>query len=916
MSEHSLHVSDFSSFFQEVNGGLSPFPWQERLAFTVCRAQRWPSCLDLPTGTGKTAVLEIAVFHLALEARRLAQRSAPIRIVFVVDRRLIVDQAERRAEQIRECLCAAPPGSVAHKVATELVFLSGDPNTPLMVAKLRGGIPQETDWARTPVQPTILLSTVDQVGSRLMFRGYGVSDSMKPVHAGLLGSDCLTFLDEAHLSEPYRQTLGWVHRYREEPWSEVKARPWSVVTLSATPAEAKNSEDEESRFRLEMEDRENETIQRRVTAGKPAELRILSGDHAEAYITAAKEHASLGLDKILIVVNRVDLARAVFRKLQIDQERAVLMIGRVREHERSRIVNVDLAEGMRRETPSKFFAVATQCIEAGADLDFDGLVTQLAPLDALRQRFGRLNRTGRDIPARAAILVSKEELRPKKPDPLYGDRAQEAWNLLQKIAQSEASRKIVDFGIAPLEKALEGHPTEQACTKKANAPVIPPGYVDLWARTSPIPAADPELSLFLHGPESGPADVEIVWRKDLFRSDLPVGSDDKVQAARIDQLIQRMALVPPRAAETLSVPIWRVRDWLAHKTSTAAQMADIEGQPQQGDSDSIGRPVLRWRGPTDERTQPIWSKDIRPGDVIVVPVEYGGCDEWGWTGDDQSILDYDVALEAAEQYGAAKVALRFHPALFQEPVWAQIRSVVTTTENYPDLVSGILELEELPIKIREPLDSIKDQIEDLVAYDQDPAEGFILLGRRPGKKSPGKASTEDESSGLDSLKPATLSDHTAAVLDQVRSFADRAGIEGRLKSSLELAAELHDAGKADLRFQESMTNRQAVPVILAKYTRRSLGPLGEKHLRESVGLPARWRHEALSVRVAVEDSRLANDGLDPELVLWLIGTHHGFGRPFFPHDDCLDDQPRSIRTMTGERLNLPAASGPQRLDFD
>ena len=190
-----LTADDFPAFFRAVHG-VDPFPWQTRLLRDwVAGSRGWPSVLDLPTGSGKTAALDVAVFHLAMEAQKGAARRAPVRIAFVVDRRLVVDDAFSRAQKLEKA-ASSPGTAIADRVAAALRSLAGEKGPPLLARRLRGGAPREDDWARTPNQPTILCSTVDQVGSRLLFRGYGISDRMKPVHAGLLGSDCLVLLDE------------------------------------------------------------------------------------------------------------------------------------------------------------------------------------------------------------------------------------------------------------------------------------------------------------------------------------------------------------------------------------------------------------------------------------------------------------------------------------------------------------------------------------------------------------------------------------------------------------------------------------------------------------------------------------------------------------------------------------------------
>jgi CRISPR-associated endonuclease/helicase Cas3 len=149
----------------------------------------------------------------------------------------------------------------------------------------------------------------------------------------------------------------------------------------------------------------------------------------------------------------------------------------------------------------------------------------------------------------------------------------------------------------------------------------------------------------------------------------------------------------------------------------------------------------------------------------------------------------------------------------------------------------------------------------------------------------------------------------------VTDFCARASLSEKYTGDLKLAALFHDVGKADPRFQAWLAGGDPYGWderhILAKS-----GAAIPPGARANARLPDRWRHEALSVRLATLHPKLS-EAADPALVLWLIGTHHGFGRPLFPHADPLDIRARSdIPAIFGKQLRLEAGPGPQSLAFD
>lgn len=933
-----LSADRFAEYFTEL-WNYPPFAWQQALAERVLAQAEspWPEAIALPTAAGKTACIDIAVFALAAQAGRLdcgEVITAARRIFFVVDRRVIVDEAYARAERLAEALARASDGILKIVADALRQIARGEPTgwedeTPLSVHTLRGASYRSESWARSPLQPAVIASTVDQLGSRLLFRAYGRGPGMWPVYAGLAANDSLLLLDEAHCARPFLQTLQAIDRYRGWTGSPLGRRFYPVV-LSATPPPGLETFHDTS----DEGSNPDHPLGRRQQASKPAVLlkvdkaqgRKVTEHLAQALAETAETLAKGGHRAIVVFVNRVATARAVRDRLDRRHPGQVtLLTGRMRGVDKQAMVDQRLqalvsARAETRWLERPHFVVATQTLEVGADLDFDALVTECAALDALRQRFGRLNRMGRPIKARAAILIRSDQAEGSDDDPVYGPALANTWAWLNGQLDEHGE---IDFGVASLTPRLPTGADLAALTSPApDAPVMLPAHVDAWAQTNPEPLPSPDVALFLHGPRETRADVQVCWR--------------------IDPQAESLQLCPPAAAETLPVPIGLFRRWLAGEVTEDCS-SDIEGESESGagrdDQATAVRRVLRWR---DGEAMPLDDPGaLRPGDLLIIPLSDPDVLQLGELPvvADNELARLDVGQQAYLS-ARAKALLRLHPALIATWPSAQARAQA----------SALLELDDEDpdaqlAQLRTLLKTLEVDTQDQPEWDwlhriasqlgQEVGRcGFLRKLHRVGEhdliltgqgliraytRQAETFSDEDDRSASGTTDrqggPVRLRDHLPGVEAWAQRFARGCGLPPPLVDAIACAGLLHDLGKADPRFQVLLRGGGPVPLlggdVLAKSAALPRSRAAFEAVRKAAGYPAQGRHELLSVRLAESaPDLLPTEPQLRDLVLHLVASHHGYCRPFAPV--VIDDQAPDVSyPLNGRTL---CWHGPTRLE--
>lgn len=610
-----------------------------------------------------------------------------------------------------------------------------------------------------------------------------------------------------------------------------------------------------------------------------------------------------------------------------------MLTGRIREIDRAYLARQGWYEraraGRNRMAGRPLILVATQTIEVGANIDADALVTESASLDALAQRLGRLNRLG--VLGDAVALVVHDPAT-SADDPVYGPARLATWQWLSGLAEPLKPKRGSAPDLSALQTGLDVSPmalrhltrtldAESAAAMRSPLPYVPvlsSVTLQAWARTSPAPHPDPPVAPFLHGIGHGEPDVAIIWRSGL------TGNPQAWPAM--------IAAVPPSSEEAIEVPLRAARRWIRGEAPAAVgdldgATADTTADPAPGngsDNCPVVRHVLRYRDQDDIQVIP--PHQVRAGDTIIVPAQAGGCDQYGWNpASTRTVTDVaDLAhrrgrplLRLAQSLGYAVDAYHsqdaYHPALSGAVAALVAQARDDVAGDGPDARSYQRALAEITRIIHADdgehaetplLRNLRILAASCTATPYPPANsrsgepaapalGILLAARGGGQAGdPGTLG----SSALGQRQPASLASHQRAVARRAEEFASNLGLGPRLTASIGMAAELHDEGKKDPRFQAMLRGRTPATLIpsLPPLAKSGMDPADRaafRRVQHLAGYPDGMRHEALSAQVAGLQADGCRHDIDADLVIHLVAAHHGRSRPLLPAitdpDPCL-----------------------------
>ena len=882
-----------------------------------------PQLVDLPTGAGKTDLIVVWLLALAWYAQDREHRSpVPRRMVWVVNRRVLVQQVFELADVLQAKL--SPVSEELSELRRALRSLCRDfTGDCLRIVQLRGQLVDDREWSFDPSVPQLIIGTVDQIGSRLLFQGYGLGKWARPLHAALLGVDAWVCVDEAHLVPAFALTLRQMREHASKPIRTIAGTalggifnklPFWSTELSATPALPRP--DADAVFQIAHEDRNDVAIADRLLA---AESRVVSfhwiSDGKKIAEELAKQAAGMATNGAAVAVFCRTVATAekvsdILGKKTEFKDRVLTITGRLRGYERDRLKEHPLFSRFQGDRPRQdtsqlvAFLVGTAAAEVGLDADADAIVCDLASMPTLLQRLGRLDRRGilskrakdkgSPLPTMTVVDV--------KPDGLVSTSALDG---IRKQLQ-DAGRSAEFLTGSPWRDATTGDGIEGAIksatweiirgeidSPSATPPnswlahnlaaipfgpvVVPPltsAVLAQWAATTPHPSRFLPVHPWLYGllPDSeGTPLVGVAFRVELDLLQHEELSDDTDSTGLSSQVLDALHRFPPLRAELHFVPLSKVRDWLDLPASQNVRAAFYDG---------------------DEWFRERSAASIRPDTIMVLPTSVAArlLDDLLAESNSSGTAQFDVFEPVSS--GAAR---------YRRAIKVTGNSETASCFRLDDGAVRFTVMEDgwqaLPPGTHEPDAQWKFALS--LSGKLHGLDLTISYFRKAREKNQGQLLIEH---------------HTAAAKSASALSAAIAPGDGFLKQLLEQTARIHDSGKEYPKWQRAMGNDDlALPVAKPKVEQpASVGGFRhewESHRRmtkQSPDIPAEWNETQRTLW----------------LDLWhhLVVAHHGHFRPSMPDRGfTIPPTPSKQNAMRLEAVEryarLQGALGPWRLAY-
>jgi len=862
---------NFSSRFTLL-AGHAPFPWQEALyeRFISSNENNIPESCDLPTGLGKTSVIAIWLLARAVRPERL-----PRRLVYVVNRRTVVDQTTTEVERLKKNL---PKLNL--------------PEDGLAVSTLRGQFADNREWSSDPSRPAVICGTVDMIGSRLLFSGYGIGYKQRPLHAGFLGQDVLLVHDEAHLEQPFQTLLRTICEEQKQCREFGRFHVMELSATSRSTGDVFELTKNELAPPAKLPDPSDELepihhVWRRLRARKDLAL------HGVKRNTVVEQIASLALARrdsrstVLLFVRTVEEVLQLNNLLTnsknggVADRRVGVLTGTIRGRERDALVGQDVfKQFLSSSQPSEtVYLICTSAGEVGIDISAQHMVCDLSSLDSMAQRLGRVNRRGADV-SEVDIVYETD------PDPKKDLRLESArWKTLEVLRRLPRSRDDDDrLNGSPLAlRQLSLSPDERTAAFSPTPAILDATDIlfDAWAMTTirGLLPGRPPVEPFLHGvAEWQPPETTVAWRLDvklLTREVLRnngVDPGDSGKGGESDEVGELFAEYPLKPHEVLKDRSDRVFKELL---TIADRHPDA---PVWLMSDDGAIKILRLDLLADKN-----QRSRIEGRTILLSPDVGGLMPNG-------MLNGKTAFSPSIQYDIADDW--FVDVEKKTPRRVRMRS----EEQAPQPVPAMRLIREIVLRNDDDAESAP---EEAIEFDPAVSGRFWRWYVRPD--------SADDDGSKTARYPILLNDHVAQVAQAVQRIVGNLDLPEEIRRALVRAAELHDFGKARLLWQRSIGNlTPEVPYAKSgrdRETDRLWKPLEVSKYRHEFGSLVDILHQAeLHLKDLSEGMR--------ELVLHLVAAHHGRGRPHFPTDEVFDPDPKG---QDCEAIGLESALRFERL---